>query len=171
MALEELQLLKVGMLVLILTVNELIRHGIQGEGVDQYYAHRASEDQKPVAALETIEQQIDFLTNLGEGEEDQLVLQTIDELEDFGEEFSALKMAWQRGDTQALVEIGLEDFKDFPGAYQSILVNRNRAWLPKIEALLDDQTVEYVLVGVLHLVGEDSVLAMLEAKGYQVERY
>jgi uncharacterized protein YbaP (TraB family) len=169
--LDSLLSFKVGMLVVILTVNELNLHGIQGEGVDQYYSLRALEGQKPVSALETVEQQIEFLSRMGEGEEDQLVLQTIEELEDFGAEFFALKSAWRQGDTRALAEIGLEDFQAFPGAYQSILVNRNRAWLPKIETMLEDSPVEYVLVGVLHLVGEDSVLAMLEARGYQVERY
>jgi len=171
MALEHFISFKVGMLVLILTINELNRHGIEGEGVDQYFSARAAQDSKPVIALESIEQQIQFLANMGKGEEDELVLQTVEELENLGAEFSALKSAWQRGDTQALVTLGLEDFKKFPAAYQSMLVNRNRAWLPKIEALLEDQVVEYVLVGVLHLVGEDSVLAMLEARGYQVERY
>jgi uncharacterized protein YbaP (TraB family) len=169
--LESLLSFKVGMLVVILTVNELNLHGIQGEGVDQYFSVRASQDQKPVAALESIEQQIEFLSTMGEGEEDQLVLQTIEELEGLGEEFVALKSAWRQGDTRALKEIGLEDFQAFPDAYQSILVNRNRAWLPKIEAMLEDSLVEYVLVGVLHLVGDDSVLAMLEAKGYRVERF
>ena len=170
-ALENLLSFKVGMLVLILTVNELNRHGIQAEGVDQYFTSRAIQDNKPIGALETIEQQIEFLSSMGEGDEDQLVLQTMDELEDFGEEFSILKKAWRQGDTQKLEEVGLEGFREFPRVYQSLLVERNRAWLPKIEALLSDQTVEYVLVGVLHLVGDESLLAMLEARGYQVERY
>jgi uncharacterized protein YbaP (TraB family) len=149
----------------------LNRHGIQAEGVDQYFTSRAIQDNKPIGALETIEQQIEFLSSMGEGDEDQLVLQTMDELEDFGEEFSILKKAWRQGDTQKLEEVGLEGFREFPRVYQSLLVERNRAWLPKIEALLSDQTVEYVLVGVLHLVGDESLLAMLEARGYQVERY
>jgi len=169
--LESLIAFKVGMLVTILTVNELSRHGIQGTGVDQFFTSRALTDQKQTAALETIEQQIDFLTTMGEGEEDALVLQTIDELENLVEEFSALKSAWRRGDTQTLEEIGLKDFQAFPEAYQAVLVNRNRAWLPKIERMLEDEQIEYVLVGVLHLVGDDSVLAMLEARGYEVERF
>ena len=170
-ALESLQSFKVGVLVLILTANELNRLGIQAEGVDQYFTSRAVQDDKPVGALETLEQQIEFLSTMGEGEEDQLVLQTIDELDDFDEEFSALKTAWRHGNMQKLEEVGLKEFRLFPQAYKSMLVDRNRAWLPKIEVLLKDQTVEYVLVGVLHLVGDDSVLAMLKARGYQVQRY
>jgi hypothetical protein len=168
--LENLLSFKVGMLLTILTVNELQRQGIQGMGVDQHFNLKAREDQKPIAALETIEQQIDFLTTLGEGEEDQIVLQTIEELEHFGEEFSILKSAWRSGDMSALIEVGLQDFLAFPKAYESMLVNRNRAWIPGIEAMLEDEQVEYVLLGVLHLVGNDSVLAMLKARGYHVEK-
>ncbi|MCP4009685.1 MAG: TraB/GumN family protein [Proteobacteria bacterium] len=169
--LESMVAFKVGLLVTILTVNELSRHGIQGTGVDQFFNSRALKDQKQTAALETIEQQIDFLTSLGEGKEDELVLQTIDELENLVEEFSTLKSAWRRGDTQTLEDIGLKDFRAFPEAYQAVLVNRNRAWLPEIERMLEDEQIEYVLVGVLHLVGDDSVLAMLVARGYEVERF
>jgi uncharacterized protein YbaP (TraB family) len=168
--LENLLSFKVGMLLTILTVNELQRNGIQGMGVDQYFNLKAREDKKPIAALETIEQQIEFLTSLGEGEEDQIVLQTIEELEHFGEEFSTLKSAWRSGDMPALIEVGLQDFLAFPRAYESMLVNRNRAWIPGIEAMLEDEQVEYVLLGVLHLVGNDSVLAMLKARGYHVEK-
>ena len=168
--LENMLSFKVGMLLTILTVNELQRNGIQGIGVDQYFNLKAREDKKPIAALETIEQQIDFLTSLGEGEEDQIVLQTIEELENFGEDFSTLKSAWRSGDMPALIEVGLQDFLAFPRAYESMLVNRNRAWIPGIEAMLEDEQVEYVLLGVLHLVGNDSVLAMLKARGYHVEK-
>jgi hypothetical protein len=168
--LENLLSFKVGMLLTILTVNELQRNGIQGMGVDQYFNLKAREDKKPIAALETIEQQIEFLTSLGEGEEDQIVLQTIEELEHFGEEFLTLKSAWRSGDMPALIEVGLQDFLAFPKAYESMLVNRNRAWIPGIEAMLEDEQVEYVLLGVLHLVGNDSVLAMLKARGYHVEK-
>ncbi len=161
---------RVGMLVTLLTVNELQRHGIQGMGVDQFFSERAARDGKPVAALETIEQQIQFIARMGEGEEDQIVLQTLEELDDFASEFDQLKAAWRAGDTARLAAVGLEDFRAFPGAYTSMLVDRNRNWLPRIEAMLGDQPVEYLLVGALHLVGPDSVLAMLEERGYRVER-
>ena len=50
------------------------------------------------------------------------------------------------------------------------MVERNNAWMPQIEALLTTEEVEFVLVGALHLVGDDGLLAQLSAKGYRVER-
>ena len=86
---------RVGLLVTLLTVNELQRHGIQGMGVDQFFSERAARDVKSVASLETVEQQIQFIAHMGAGEEDQIVLQTLEELDDFASEFDQLKAAWR----------------------------------------------------------------------------
>jgi len=51
-------------------------------------------------------------------------------------------------------------------------IDRNDAWLPKIEQRLKtpghDDTL--VVVGALHLLGNDGVVEKLRAKGYRVER-
>ena len=46
--------------------------------------------------------------------------------------------------------------------YQRLLVDRNRNWLPKIEALFARKGRAFVVVGAAHLVGPDGLLAMLE---------
>ena len=52
-----------------------------------------------------------------------------------------------------------------------IQTDRNTKWIPQIEAYFDTPEIEYVLVGVSHLAGDDSVLVMLEELGYVVSRY
>ena len=52
--------------------------------------------------------------------------------------------------------------------YQSLLVNRNKKWLPKIEAMLDEPGTIFVAVGSGHLAGPDSVITALRDKGYTV---
>ncbi len=59
--------------------------------------------------------------------------------------------------------------QDFPKLYHSLLVNRNNAWLPNIEHLLQTSELELVLIGALHLVGKEGLVAQLTALGYQVE--
>ena len=63
----------------------------------------------------------------------------------------------------------LDDVKDDPQLYQRLLVDRNRTWLPKIEALFARAGRAFVVVGAAHLVGPDGLLALLRAKGYQVD--
>jgi uncharacterized protein YbaP (TraB family) len=64
----------------------------------------------------------------------------------------------------------LADLKSDPQMYQRLLVERNKNWLPKIEALFAARGRALVVVGAAHLVGPDGVLAMLKAKGYTVEQ-
>jgi hypothetical protein len=53
-------------------------------------------------------------------------------------------------------------------AYQTLLVERNTRWVPKIETLLGGDVPAMVIVGTAHLIGADSVVAMLAANGYEV---
>ena len=52
----------------------------------------------------------------------------------------------------------------------ALLVGRNRAWVPRIEAMLGEPGAAFVLVGDLHLVGEASVPACLAAAGLPAVR-
>jgi uncharacterized protein YbaP (TraB family) len=169
-SLDSLMSYKVGMVFTILTVAELRRFGITGKGVEQYFQERAIEDSKSTAALESLEKQMDILASLGENDDDADVLDKIKELESIGEDFEGLRTAWRTGDTQSLIEIALRDVQNDPALYETALLSRNRLWAPKIEALVLDAPVELILVGVMHLVGEDSVLALLSAQGYNVEK-
>jgi len=46
-----------------------------------------------------------------------------------------------------------------------VLVARNRKWVPKIEALLNEDRNYLVIVGTAHLVGQGSVLDLLKKDG------
>jgi len=54
--------------------------------------------------------------------------------------------------------------------YQTMLVKRNLAWLPQIEQMFGNQQRELVLVGAGHLAGQDGVLSLLQAAGYELHQ-
>ena len=60
----------------------------------------------------------------------------------------------------------------YPELYKSLLPVRNNAWMPQLEALLKDNDKDDILVvvGAMHLVGDDGVVKMLRDKGYKVDR-
>ena len=79
--------------------------------------------------------------------------------------------AWRAGDTEQLDTLVVDTFKrESPSSYEDVFIKRNQDWLPQIEAMFGDDDLEFVLVGAGHLVGEDSVIALLEAKGYTIEQ-
>ena len=42
--------------------------------------------------------------------------------------------------------------------------------MPQIEDMLKTSEVEFIMVGAMHLAGEDSVLTQLKAQGYSIEK-
>lgn len=163
---------KPGMLISILTMTELQRLGIDGEGVDEIYEQKAISQGKTLGQLETPLMQLEFLGNLGANEPDPLIQYSLEDTDKLHIFFKDMVSAWRAGDMEKLEKAAQIDelIEKFPEIYDQILVQRNQNWIPKIEAMLRDKRVEMVLVGALHLAGKDSVLAMLKAKGYKIEQ-
>lgn len=162
---------KPSMLSMTLTIMELQRLGVNGAGVDAFYNSKATTDHKTTGKLETLEQQMKFIEEMGKDDPDEFILYTLREMKNLASTFNDMKKAWRAGDMSKLAEIGITPLKDFPETYKMILVDRNKAWVPQIEAMLKTQEVEMVLVGALHLAGEDSVLKQLKSLGYKIEQY
>ena len=167
-----LQQLRPQMVSLIISVEELKTLGLNASGVDSHMANKAIQDSKTLHFLETLEQQINYIATISEGNESALILQTLEDLEKLPEELDKMINAWRTGDQQALFEYGIQPMKqDYPEVYQSLLVERNNEWLPKIEEFINQKNSTFILVGALHLIGEDGVLQTLKRKGYRIDKF
>ena len=169
--LSSIHAFKPGLLTSALLMMEMQRLGLAGVGVDSFFDSRARQDARPLGELETVEQQLEFMASIGAGVEDALIEYSLDDLENLSVVMRSMKKAWRTGDMQALRRIGLEPYIDkFPQTMNNLLARRNNAWMPKIEAMLKSKEIEFVLVGALHLVGEQGLLALLKSRGYTLEQ-
>ena len=169
--LSSIHAFKPGLLTSALLMMEMQRLGLAGVGVDSFFGSRARQDARPLGELETVEQQLEFMASMGAGVEDALIEYSLDDLENLSVVMRSMKKAWRTGDMQALRRIGLEPYIDkFPQTMNNLLARRNNAWMPKIEAMLKSKEIEFVLVGALHLVGEQGLLALLKSRGYTLEQ-
>ena len=163
---------KPGMVAITLTMMELQRLGIMGTGVDAFFSAKAVQDNKSLGQLETAEQQLSFISSMGEGQEDEIIAHALRDIEELPTTWETLRIAWRQGNLKKLKEVALIPLRnDFPNTYDTILAQRNNAWMPQIEALFKTQKPIFVLVGILHLVGDDGLLNQLSAKGYHIERF
>lgn len=156
-----------------ITVEQLIltRIGFNpAYGIEMHMTTKAVEDQKPVTGLETIEEQLKFLDNLSLDAQISLLLQTLEEGAELDTGMDDMVRAWREGDTDYLEDEMLVQLQNYPELYQVIVAKRNRRWLASIEALLDDEDDYLIVVGALHLVGDDGVPELLKKRGLRVRQ-
>jgi uncharacterized protein YbaP (TraB family) len=168
---EPLKRLKPWLLAITLLGMEWQKAGFEAElGLDKHFYDRARAERKSVQGLETVAFQISRFDEMTNDEQERLLLETLKELDTQQADVAKLANAWKNGDAATVERIVLQDLKSEPRLYQRMLVDRNRDWLPKIEALLAKGSRPMVVVGAAHLVGADGLLAMLRARGFSVEQ-
>jgi uncharacterized protein YbaP (TraB family) len=171
MPLMMLEQFKPGMIVSTLQVLEFQRMGFTPQGVDAFFNTQALTDGKTVGALETLDEQISFLAAMGEGNESEFIMMSLEDLDSTANLMGEMIGAWRAGDSEALRTLFVDDMLErAPVVYDSLLRQRNLRWIPQIEAMFDDPEIEFVLVGTAHLVGVDGIVELLRARGYAVSK-
>lgn len=161
----------VGMTISIL---EMTKQGLDPKlGLDNHFMEKARAAGKPTAGLERAQDQIGVLDGMDAVEQRQLVAESLEQAEKGSLETERLHQSWRRGDAEGLWNGMAADMKrEYPRLYQRINVDRNDAWVPKIMERLTQSSSDdtLVVVGALHLLGDDGVVEKLRAQGFKVER-
>ena len=139
-------------------------------GLDKHFFDLAQRAGTPVQGLETADDQISLFDRMPMDQQDRFLAETLKQLATEKANVTLLADAWRFGDAATIEKIVLTDLRSDPDLYHRLLVDRNRRWLPQIEALFARPGRAFVVVGAAHLVGPDGLLAMLKAKGYTVEQ-
>lgn len=172
MSLEALQPLKPWFVALSISLAEMARQGMDpNAGLDHYLMQQAQSRGKPADGLERAEEQLTLLDGMTLTEQQQLLEEALDEAETT-DQLRRLHAAWRNGDVQTLTTQMAEDMRrQYPALYQDINVERNARWVPRLENQLGKGSgTTLVVVGALHLLGNDGVVERLRARGYHVER-
>ena len=168
---EALKRMKPWFLSLSLVAMKMQQLGYDADnGVDRHFFDRATKADKEVLGLETAEFQINLMDSLSAKTQEESLLQTLKELDQFETEFEELVRAWASGQEKQLDNLLLQSFKEYPDVYAKLISERNRRWLPVIESHLQGGNKTLVVVGAAHLVGRDGVVELLKRKGYSVEQ-
>lgn len=162
-------------ITLTLTMIELQRLGVidvggESPGVDSYYSKRGHGEGKQVAALETLDDQIQFLMSINNEDGDQIIKSNLRDLAELESMWKNLLAAWRSGDLEKLEDIGIKPLLEFPRVLQILLIQRNNNWLTKIKPMFDTPEIEFVMVGALHLAGDYGLIKQLSNAGFKVEQ-
>lgn len=145
---------------------QLTQLGFQPEnGVEMYFMDRARSDGKSMDGLETVHDQISVFQNMSMDAQAEYLVSSLEQAHDLPKEVDSMVRAWQRGDTRWFENELQSDLGHDSNLYQSVLLARNRKWVPKIEALLNGDKNYLVIVGTGHLAGPGSVVDLLKKDG------
>ncbi|MGB6189897.1 MAG: TraB/GumN family protein [Aeromonas molluscorum] len=152
-----------------LTQSALAKTAFSGEyGIDQHFTTLAAKGGKPIQGLESLTEQLGYLASVAE-HQDLMLSATLDELPELDASFAAILQAWQDGDQSRLIALLKADMA--PPELQQwleqvLLAKRNHNWLTRLDRLPNES---FVVVGALHLYGDQGLLALLEGAGWRID--
>lgn len=149
----------------------LLRIGFNPQyGIEFHLSAMAGKDEKEILGFETAREQLEFLDGLSMHAQRSLLMQTLQESLSIEEDINLLITAWRHGDIDFFEETLLAEMRKYPELYKTLVVDRNQAWVERIKKLTAEKEDYLVVVGALHLVGEDGVPALLSKHGISADQ-
>lgn len=171
--LDQMNMFKAVFVSLSISLAEMQKRGYGlGQGVDMYFFQKANQAQKPVQELESTDDILQHMQALADLDANQVISAALRDVKKMDEALGVALRYWRAGELEKLDKALATDMrKETPAVYQRLLVDRNNAWLPKIEKLITTKETELILVGALHLSGKEGLLNQLKARGYAVKPF
>ena len=169
--------MKPWMAVNMLIMDEMARNGFPIEqGIELYFLALAKTQNKTVQGLETADHQLALFDSMKGEQQEEYLKENLAELADGQAMKKGLRLitAWQGADSKAL-EAALLEIQSDPSTsarfmQRVMLDQRNPNMAKQIETLLKNDKTSFVAVGALHLLGNKGVPALLQQRGYQVQK-
>ena len=121
-------------------------------------------------SFETTTEQVALFVDAPRTEQVASLEETLREIDADPSAYDRLAAAWARGDADAIEREAVAPLRlRTPAVYARLVVARNRRWTAEILRQLQAGRRIVIVVGVGHLVGCDSVVALLRRAGARVE--
>ena len=164
--------LKPAMLSTQLAVARLSALGYLPEyGLEQHFIGTIGD--RPILELETLDQQLAVLTGPPMPVQDEMLAETLDEMDTIEPIISAMIVAWLAGDDREfrrLFDLQSGTSPDIQAFMRTLLEDRNVGMAKKVVEYLKIPGTTFVLVGAAHLTGPEGVVALLESRGLHGRR-
>jgi uncharacterized protein len=139
-------------------------------GLDNYFVDHAIREKKEIAGLESVDEHVAVMGGLSDRDSEFILRDTLEEPGNAEKEFSKMHKAWLRGDTDALRAGDSHLRTRAPWIAARFVDNRNAKWIPRIERELKRGKPTAIVAGALHFAGPNSVIRLLEKRGYTIEQ-
>jgi len=161
----------------LLVGRQLEQQGFQrSQGVEFYLLDLAQQQAKKVMELESADYQLSLFDAMDDRQQERYLLENLADLDDGTalRRSAALIDAWSAADpgrmTAMLGELTGGGGVSAGFMQHTLLGKRNPEMASSIEAIMRDDQVAFVGVGLLHLIGSNGVPQLLRQRGYEVEQ-
>jgi len=160
----------------ILVGQEIEKSGFnRGLGVEGYLLNNAAQQKKPLQELETADYQLGLFGAMDDAQQEAYLLENIADIESGAalRKSAGLVEAWSVADAGRIAALAREltsgDTVSARFMDRTLLGKRNPEMAAGIEAIMRKGDA-FIGIGLLHLVGDKGVPALLRQHGYQVEQ-
>jgi hypothetical protein len=139
-------------------------------GVDNYIGYQAKRMGKTRNGLETAEQHVDVLRGMSDIDAELVLLDSLVRGDQRRDDFNAMRAAWKKGDLGPMMADAKRTREENLGAELRLLDYRNLRWIPKIVGLIQSGVPTAIVAGTGHFCGANSVIDLLQKKGFKIEQ-
>lgn len=141
-----------------------VRDSDTANGVDRALIDGADD----VAGLETITGQLSLFDRLPETDQADLLVLTA--RSSAANEGQVAAKAWYGGDMAKLDDLVRRPLLEYPALHAALMTDRHARWMTAIDQQLALGRRPLIAVGAAHMLGEEGLPQMLEARGFTVRR-
>jgi uncharacterized protein YbaP (TraB family) len=139
-------------------------------GVDDYFLVRAQKMGKEIGGLESVDEHVAVLGRLSDRDGEIILRDALTPKKNAAAQFRRMRQAWRNGDTAALWARDSHFRRTAPWIAARFVDERNRKWMPRIEVELKSGKPTAIVGGALHFAGPNSIVRLLEKRGYKIEQ-
>jgi uncharacterized protein YbaP (TraB family) len=140
-------------------------------GVDKTLMDRARAEGKTIHGFETADIQLRLIAGMSEEAQIAYLNNYVRNGDQIVPKLDQTVAAWLKGDAAEVGRLNRLDTRDIhPDVHRAALIVRNADWTDQIETMMQGSGTAFIAVGVAHLADQDSLIDMLKARGFTVER-
>lgn len=139
-------------------------------GVDNHIAYQARRQHKACGALESNEQHVDVLRGMSDIDAELILLDPLVRGDKRKDDFNGTRDGWKHGNIGPMLADAKRARDLNMGAEMRLLDYRNLRWIPKIDGMIKSGVPTSIVVGTGHFCGTNSVIDLLQKKGYKIEQ-
>ena len=139
-------------------------------GLDDYFLARAQRLGREIDGLESVDEHVAVLGGLSDRDSEIILRDALAPQKNGAAQLARMRRAWRKGDTATLWASDTHFRKEAPWIAARFIDDRNHKWVERIEAELKGGKPTAIVAGALHFSGPNSIVKLLEKRGYKIEQ-